>query len=57
MDAAHEHKSINKKRFYCFACFRHGGISLICTGLELYVHSETNSMSLWQYCLVLFFYI
>ena len=34
------------KSFYFFACFRHGGISLFCTGLELYVHSETNSVPL-----------
>ena len=35
--------------FYCFACFRHGGISPICTGLELYVHPESISVSLCWY--------
>ena len=42
----HCHYHHHQSNFYCFACFCQGGISLICTGLELYSHFETNSVTL-----------
>ena len=42
---------------YCFACFRHGGIIPIFTGIEILSHSESISMPVTQYSTTESFYL
>ena len=43
--------------FYCFACFRHGRIIPICTGIEILSQSESISMPVTQYSTTESFYL